>query len=825
MSEKITISDLSIAGFRAFLKPQPFHLRRNNQPLSLAVFAPNAKGKSSLVDALEFFFSTDGTIKRLGIRRSGTQAGREALEHIKAQEIGVTSQIYIKFEARSDSFEGTRNVDQCESIPDAARRVICARKLDFIIRGYELRHFVESQPPLERYQEISNWFGLSSLSAIEHNLRDLRLSLNAEFERDAQAETHRKELQRITGQGLSTWDEAQVLAWFNMSHLSLIDPTLAIDTLGKESPIYKTIDERKRKEDENVGLAALTEVVDKVQTIYLKQEVNGSILETGTVINFESAVEAAVQADSREQEERAKSEKAVFREVWEAASNVFKDVSVDISVCPVCDTPLEQTTKGSRKSIEFHLDTQLADLTSYSETVIALRSVSASAKQKHGLTLTSLKTLQAALRSANFGSDAKAMEAYIGAIESWTPEKEPPNSISIKGLLSKIKELAESERQRIENNQCKNTYRECLSKLDELINLKLDVDTNIRIRSQMQILLGSLTEMERTVGSRIRAHIQSVIDKLKDNVNTLYGAVHADETEAPVIRLELPPDTKKPQLNLLTNFALNRQGVVPSGYFSDSQVHTLALSLRLAAIQILNTQVPIVILDDVVTSYDAEHRKAIAAMLAKYFANFQVILVTHDERFFVYLKDHLPGSSWVFKRIKTLDKDYGPRFHDHVIADDVIDQKLNNGESAANDIRQAEEEWLLTICRDFRLEVEIRSVHKPYSYDRSELAIALYKFLKDRKIAIPNVPGVSNPFLLSLQKGDVENFGSHFSDDPSAWASLGDEQLRWKEFKYFRGLFVCQNCGSTRFKRPKGMDMPVCIKGVCETLFYFKTVD
>jgi len=37
---------------------------------------------------------------------------------------------------------------------------------------------------------------------------------------------------------------------------------------------------------------------------------------------------------------------------------------------------------------------------------------------------------------------------------------------------------------------------------------------------------------------------------------------------------------------------------------------------------------------------------------------------------------------------------------------------------------------------------------------------------------------------VSLQKGDIENFGSHFSDNPSEVSSSGDERTRWKEFTY-----------------------------------------
>ena len=242
-----------------------------------------------------------------------------------------------------------------------------------------------------------------------------------------------------------------------------------------------------------------------------------------------------------------------------------------------------------------------------------------------------------------------------------------------------VLERLERERREIKERQGGNTYGKCLAKFGELIKLKNDIDQHNKAMAKMHILYNSLIELETDIGFKIRTHIQKVIDTLKERVNILYLAVHPEESKTPTIRLDLSTDTKQPQLNLLTNFSPNRQGVVPSGYLSDSQVHTLALSLRLAAILVLNKEVPIIVLDDVVTSYDADHRKSIAAMLADHFKGFQIILVTHDERFFNYLQDHLP-TSWVFKRIITIEKDYGPRFHDHKVLDEVIEERTGKRE-------------------------------------------------------------------------------------------------------------------------------------------------
>jgi hypothetical protein len=153
----------------------------------------------------------------------------------------------------------------------------------------------------------------------------------------------------------------------------------------------------------------------------------------------------------------------------------------------------------------------------------------------------------------------------------------------------------------------------------------------------------------------------------------------------------------------------------------------------------------------------------------------------------------------------------------------MIEARWNDGESAANEMRQAEEEWLLKLWRDFGVNVRIRSVERAYSYERSELAGALAGFLRDQGLTPPVVPGVNNRFLTSLNKGVIENFGSHFQDGPYGDGSKGDEQARWNEFKFFRERFACPKCGGHRFKRPIGMKKAVCAKDGCEAQFEFTT--
>ena len=96
------LEELRLSGFRAFLEPQRFDFRVKR---CLAVFAPNGSGKSSIVDGLEFMFSKDGTLERLGVRTIHNQAGVAALAHNLAEEKTISPHVYVSFKRGSQKSE------------------------------------------------------------------------------------------------------------------------------------------------------------------------------------------------------------------------------------------------------------------------------------------------------------------------------------------------------------------------------------------------------------------------------------------------------------------------------------------------------------------------------------------------------------------------------------------------------------------------------------------------------------------------------------------------------------------------------------------------
>ncbi len=815
-----TLDKLTIQGFRAYLRAKTFDFTNNR---CLAVFAPNGSGKSSLVDALEFLFSENGTLERLGLRTVNNSAGPIALAHNMASDEGISPLITAVF-----SGNGSKNLEASRAAsgnkrprPAVADTIRAGFMVDPIIRGYALRSFVEGQTAEKRYEDVARWLQLGPLVGVQSNIRMLRQQIKASAEDRAALDNVDALLAKRTGNTVDMWDDDAVLKYVD-GLLASLDKSLSLKSLDRTDSVFIEIQHRAAAEEERLGLQGLRQLRNSVLVLYGETAAvseNDSPVPGGLLLEFLAAIQSHADALAKESAERTAAANAAFDALWKAAEPLFAEGERPLQTCPVCVTVIADSGAGSADAIRQHLAAQRRGVATYA----SAKKASDEAKL-HVATVYS--RLISALKSASVLTDEThatvklPLQSTLGALDDWNTGPAP----DIGALVTALRELTatlDAEIAEITEKQGEATYVKMLAKLDDLLMLKDERREAMVKLAELYLLSEELNVQAGLISAEIRKSVQSLLDTLRTPINEIYRQIQGES--AVLIRLELPSeeDVNQQRLNLLVDFAKNRSGVQPSGYLSDSQVHSLAFALRLAGIKCFNKHVPIIVLDDVVTSYDADHRRAIASLLATAFSGFQFIVTTHDERFFIYLKDNIGDKGWHYTRIVRLDPDFGPRFVDHKITDQMISARWNEGESAANEMRQAEEEWLLGLCRDFGVDVRIRAVERAHSYERSELASALAGFLSDSSLVPPPVLGVNNRFLGSLQNGVIENFGSHFQDGPYGDGSKGDEQARWDEFKTFRSYFVCPKCHRTRFKRPLGMAKAVCAHESCETPFEF----
>jgi energy-coupling factor transporter ATP-binding protein EcfA2 len=813
----IFIQSLTLSGFRAYLEPATFDFLAKR---SLAIFGPNGRGKSGFVDGFEFLLSDTGTIKRLGIRAANNQAGVAALPHDLAVEKGKPSEVRIGLKQGKTFTECARSVTGDRTRPPALAKMLASQKVDPIIRGYTLRDFVENQSPELRYAEIAGWLQLSPLVEVQKNLRILRQQIKADAEDQTPNTQINTQVAKETARTITAWDDNAVLDYAN-GLLVPLDANLKMAALDRADPTFAIIAVQAAAEESELGISGLRQLAVAIEAVYAvstDQSSSDSQIK-GAIPIFEAAVTTKLEAAALEAAERDKAANAIFATVWIAAEPLFQDGAPSVDACPVCATPIDKTASGSMAGIRDHISQHKSELEAYASAKDNLDDALHRVATAHSALTANLRVLHPLIPESEQDCRA-AEEAYEAAIKQWR-DMPAPDSAALKTHLNTLLVAVEAKISEIQLRQGDNTYSKALAKIESLLEIKAQKQLQTRVTEELEKLRSALNEQATFVSTEIRKKVQALLDLLREPTNVLYKSIQG--SDAVPVRLELPPEdeTNQQRLALLIDFSPERQGVPPSGYLSDSQIHSLALALRLAAIRTFNTGAPIAILDDIVTSYDADHRRAIAAMIAENLTDLQIIITTHDQRFFSYLKDQLPQAPWAFTQIIRLEREYGPRFSHHKISDEMIEARWSNGQSAANEMRQAEEEWLLDRCREFGVDVRIREVDRVYSYERSELALALATYLKGTGLKPPDVPGVANRFLVSVQKGEIENFGSHFQDSPYGDGSIGDEKVRWAEFKYFRDHFVCPTCKRTKFKRPFALKKPVCAYGNCETQFAF----
>lgn len=818
MADPLFLQELNISGFRAFLHPKTLDFSKKR---CLAIFAPNGCGKSSIIDALEFMLSEHGTLARLGLRAVNNQAGPAALAHNRAKDQEIAPSVTISVLSGKEKSKGSRAASGAHRpIPAVAEKLNTFFKVSPIIRGHELRTFVEAQTPETRYADVANWLQLGPLVTVQKHIRALRTQVKAASEDERDIRRVDTQLAQETKQVVRTWEEAEILTYVNESVLAPLDSTMTLMALEADDPVYVALQKRAEEEATKIGLASLRH--NRTAAADLRTETTntdtGEVEVRGAIPAFEAALATLSSAITNEEKERQKSERAAFQTLWKQAKPFFAKDAQALDVCPVCATPIANTAAGSTEAIRSHIDQHLEELTDYAAAKQALdEAVTDASRAKIDLN----GALTGLIRFLGDESTLKAdLITYRDSVKKCSGSN-PPVSAGIVAEIAEHLTSLDKDIATIEARQGEHTYVKAKTIIDRLLELNAERKLALVTKNQMVKLSEALTALGTEISASIREKLQTLLDKLQVPMNKLYSVIQGPNATTVHLKLPSEVDANQQRLNLVIDFAENRSGVQPSGYLSDSQIHSVALALRMAAIMQFNACAPVIALDDIVTSYDADHRRTIAGLIATMFPDWQILITTHDERFFNYLKDQLEEKAWSFSRIIGLDPTYGPRFADHKVSDEMIERRWADGESAANDMRQAEEEWLLGICRDFGVSVRIRPLEKAYSYERSELALALAAILKSRKLEPEYVPGVNNRFVTSLAKGEIENFGSHFQDAPYGKGSIGDEKVRWQEFKAFRGQFVCRICKRTKFQRPVTLNKPVCAHKGCETQFAF----
>ena len=163
--------------------------------------------------------------------------------------------------------------------------------------------------------------------------------------------------------------------------------------------------------------------------------------------------------------------------------------------------------------------------------------------------------------------------------------------------------------------------------------------------------------------------IQKVFEAIAETVLDYYQRLHnfdddIDRSECSALELKPTSRAAAGGLRLAIQFLGLADSKDPRAFLSEGHLDSLGLCLFLATVRIFNPTGSLLVLDDVLTSIDREHRRRVGELLFQEFADYQIVLTTHDEHWHDLLNSSAQAwgiqGKWAFVKIEGWSLDSGP---------------------------------------------------------------------------------------------------------------------------------------------------------------------
>ncbi|HID64082.1 MAG TPA: hypothetical protein EYP49_15295, partial [Anaerolineae bacterium] len=309
------VAKLSMQGIKGVLdRAGDFELAEGRSPRSIVIYAPNACGKSVYADAVEYFFSKDGSVAHLGKEGADSErSGRHAIPHVLAEERGITPQVSMTFvnSASGESIQVTRPVrtGQADNMPPELYPIIGVAPAHRVLRQHDLRRFIVDMTPGARYAELSRWFGLTRLEKVLQHLETTSNVLESrDFEREIEERV--QDIARHTNNSVTEYDERAVLDWCAAETERHLGKGLTIDSLEEMKKAVRTL---KRLQGRIILSSAAAQSYQAKLT--LEQMATELTSQDGQLQACDTALIDAVAAERRTKRLLTAAKNSVFREI------------------------------------------------------------------------------------------------------------------------------------------------------------------------------------------------------------------------------------------------------------------------------------------------------------------------------------------------------------------------------------------------------------------------------------------------------------------------------------------------------------------------------
>lgn len=784
---------------------------------NLVIWGPNGSGKSAVVDALDFLLT--GRISRLAGEGTGDITLKRHGPHVDHRPDETMVRAVLLLPGLADPVELRRSIERPEELecdPPAGEHLDAildvARQGQHVLTRRDILRFIAADTNT-RARQIQELMNLSGLEKIRGALVSVRNRLENEFRVAQQAYAKALGAVSATAQ-LESFDEAAVLNLVNNKRAILGGRPLR--ALGSAS-----LKEELSAQEVVSGGGAAEIAVTRRYTENLRRA-------------LEPEHEASVAASDeglRTLMDKVCSEPGLLGSVKRLRLTELGLGLIDESGhCPLCDTAWPAG----------ELRRYLEEWLSSAKVASGLASEISRAAQTMSGRLTglaeSLRKVAEAAQGLGLENDFLKLEGWLFAVQDLSRAlgepieryDDPPFSrhevrrlLAPAGIEETLDHVENSLKAKYPEATPEQVAWDVLTRLEE--NLKaVEGAKTTYLRAELSHRR-ALALLDCFLASRDRV-LGALYDSIRDRFVELYRRLHeVDEGE---FSARIEPE--KAGLDFEVDF-FGRGLHPPRALHSEGHQDSMGLCLYLAlAEHFTKGIIDLVMLDDVVMSIDADHRREVCSLLATEFGDRQFLITTHDRTWAAQLRtEGVAGANGVLE-FCTWDLETGPHMsQDAELWGRILaDLERSDVPSAAAKLRRGMEEFFGGACDSLQAKVTFKLSGRWELGDFLPNAMHRYRELLKRAKKAAHSWGDTATFE-ALQELDstatqiysrcgVEQWAVDANVHYNSWASFSPPDFRpvVEAFQDLCSLLLCRKCGGMLRLACEG-PAPVAVRCVC----------
>jgi len=647
---------------------------------NFGIYGPNGTGKSGVVDAIEFCLT--GSITRLSGSGTKELSVKSHAPHVDKRDHPEQAKVTINAEIPTlnktvtleRSVKDARNLRLSSSDADVLEVITeLQNHPEFALSRREIAKYIIT-PPGQRSDDVQHLLRLDYIEGLRKSLRTFANkrtneanAANRILKNAAKDLCDLLEIEKLGQDSIL----AQVNEWRELLGLEPI-PETAVDT--RLNTGVSTLQKDETKETLNKETAL--QDIEKMQSAASEK------------------VPDLLTENQEKVEERLTALLEDGNAIQEARRTGFLQTGIELitdDACPLCDTPWEQTELREHLQAKIQSAQEVQQI--LSDINGAINVILESLEQRLTLvnrilgyidTLESdfdhsaitgyierLQSLQETLQS--FLQDPEDYEAIIDALSEswWTPDQATQETVqTCQEAVDALPEPSEEDQARQNLILAQERYEKYRKAQSTAAKMEARETTATKILEHY--IKVSTTELEE------------IYDAVAEDFAQYYRFINGEDEE------HFKGELKAGPAKLDFDVDFYGRGLFPPGaYHSEGHQDGMGLCLYLALMKhTLGNDFTFAVLDDVMMSIDASHRREVCQLLQQEFPQTQFIVTTHDRVWLQYMKtEHLVERS---KEFGSWDVDTGPKVWDDtdVWTDIAGDLQRNRVSDAAATLRR-----------------------------------------------------------------------------------------------------------------------------------------